>query len=118
MNFVSARSLYNSLPNRARVIDALIALGTFPVEIESAAFGTIAFDETALRAIDLDNLFSGRCQGDVVEASVLAAMNKAADVTDPDADFLRFEVSFGALGSAKLMALSMPDWIRVTAAQD
>ena len=117
-DLIAARAIYDNLPTRARVTDALIASArtSFPVGVPSAEFGTVFLTACALRALDLDNLFSGRCRGEGVQEVLLAALSRAADSAPADLDVLPFAPSFGMLGTVRLMARAMDGEIHVFAA--
>lgn len=115
MNLTEARSAYNNLSTREALSDVLAARGSWPIELDTSDFGTVALSQCALRALGLDNLFSGRFQAADVEGALVESLRTAAETADPEDD-LFFAVSFGRLGSARLMARAMPDYVQVFAA--
>ena len=94
------RTTYNNLRSSERLANNL------PSEVvyQDAAFGEIAIPAATLRALDLDNLFSGRWTGESVESALFGALHSAADAADPDDAMLPFTVRFGALVTARLFA--------------
>ena len=115
MNLSEARSAYNALSTRETLADLLETRGCWPIELDTSAFGDIALSMCACRALDLDGLFSARYLGVAVEQAIVDAMSAAAEVT-ADEDDLYFAVSFGRLGTARLFARQMADYVQVFAA--
>jgi hypothetical protein len=114
MNLSEARSAYNTLSTRETLASLLATRGCWPIELDTTAFGSVALSQCALRALGLDNLFSGRYQAADVEGAIVSAMLDAAEVT-ADEDDLYFAVSFGRLGTARLFARQMADYVQVFA---
>lgn len=111
-NFDDLRALYNTLSTRQRVTDVV----NMVVLDDPHGFGEIVIQHDALVALNPDNLFSGRYQGDAVRTAFMQALNAAAETADPDASWLLFAPSFGRLGAVALRARQSGEGIVVHAA--
>lgn len=107
-SLATLRAVYDRLTSRQHVTDVVTEV-VYP----ESDYGEVHITPAALAAINADNLFSGRWQGDALDALFWRALNAAAATTDPEASWLVFTLDFGRLGRVTLRARQTGEGIAV-----